>query len=112
MNRSDLISRLAELTPNLQEKDVELGVRIIIEKLASSISNGNRVEIRGFGSFGLNYRKSRSGRNPKTGKRIKVNAKYHPRFRPGKTLRELPIQDGIATGKQTRAATPEPGNIN
>jgi integration host factor subunit beta len=93
MNRSDLISKLAESTPNLQAKDVEFGVKIILEKLASTIANGSRVEIRGFGSFGLNYRKPRSGRNPKTGEKITVTAKYHPRFKPGKTLRELPIQD-------------------
>jgi len=93
MNRSDLISKLAESTPNLQAKDVELGVKIILEKLASTIANGSRVEIRGFGSFGLNYRKPRNGRNPKTGELITVSAKYHPRFKPGKTLKELPIQD-------------------
>jgi integration host factor subunit beta len=95
MNRSDLISKLAELTPNLQAKDVELGVKIILEKLASTIANGSRVEIRGFGSFGLNYRKPRNGRNPRTGATIKVTAKYHPRFKPGKALKELPIQGEI-----------------
>ncbi len=93
MNRSDLISKLTESTPNLQAKDVEFGVKIILEKLASTIANGSRVEIRGFGSFGLNYRKPRNGRNPKTGEQIAVSAKYHPRFKPGKALRELPIQD-------------------
>lgn len=92
MNRSDLIAKLAELTPNLQAKDVELGVKIILEKLASTIANGSRIEIRGFGSFGLNYRKPRNGRNPKTGATIRVTAKYHPRFKPGKALKELPIQ--------------------
>ncbi len=94
MNRSDLIAKLAESTPNLQTKDVELGVKIIIEKLASTIANGSRIEIRGFGSFGLNYRKPRHGRNPKTGAKILVAAKYHPRFKPGKALKELPIQGG------------------
>lgn len=92
MNRSDLISKLAEQTPNLQAKDVELGVRTILDKLATTISKGNRVEIRGFGSFGLNYRKPRNGRNPKTGAKIEVAAKYHPRFKPGKALKEMPIQ--------------------
>ena len=93
MNRSDLISKLAESTPNLQAKDVELGVKIILEKLASTIANGSRIEIRGFGSFGLNYRKPRDGRNPKTGEKIMVSAKYCPHFKPGKTLKELPVQD-------------------
>ena len=91
MNRSDLISKLAGLTPKLQLQDVELGVKIILEKLASTIANGSRIEIRGFGSFGLNYRKPRHGRNPKTGEMIMVAAKYHPRFKPGKALKELPI---------------------
>jgi integration host factor subunit beta len=91
MNRSDLIYKLAEQTPNLQAKDVELGVRVILDKLATTISKGNRVEIRGFGSFGLNYRKPRKGRNPKTGAMIEVAAKYHPRFKPGKALKEMVI---------------------
>jgi integration host factor subunit beta len=93
MNRSDLISKLAESTPDLQAKDVELGVKIILEKLASTIANGSRIEIRGFGSFGLNYRKPRDGRNPKTGEKIMVSAKYYPHFKPGKTLKELPVHD-------------------
>lgn len=93
MNRSDLIIKLAEQTPNLQAKDVELGVRLIIEHLATTIANGHRVEVRGFGSFGLNYRKPRSGRNPKTGERIIISAKYHPHFKPGKALKELPVKE-------------------
>ncbi|BCK86890.1 integration host factor subunit beta [Sideroxyarcus emersonii] len=93
MNRSDLIIKLAEQTPNLQAKDVELGVRIIIEQLATTIANGNRVEVRGFGSFGLNYRKPRNGRNPKTGEKIAISAKYHPHFKPGKALKELRRQE-------------------
>jgi integration host factor subunit beta len=94
MNRSDLISKLAGLTPKLQPQDVELSVKILIEKLASTIANGSRIEIRGFGSFGLNYRKPRDGRNPKTGAKIMVAGKYHPRFKPGKALRGLPVQGG------------------
>lgn len=93
MNRSDLIIKLAEQSPNLQAKDVELGVRIIIEQLATTIANGNRVEVRGFGSFGLNYRKPRNGRNPKTGEKIAISAKYHPHFKPGKALKELRCQE-------------------
>lgn len=93
MNRSDLIVKLAEQTPHLQARDVELGVRIIIEQLATTIAKGNRVEVRGFGSFSLNYRKPRDGRNPKTGERIAISAKYHPHFKPGKALKKLRSQE-------------------
>ncbi|MGO8754302.1 MAG: integration host factor subunit beta [Gallionellaceae bacterium] len=88
MNRSDLIARLAELQPQLQLKDVELGVKVIIDALSSSLSKGGRAEIRGFGSFGLNYRAPRMGRNPKNGAKVMVPAKYVPHFKAGKELRE------------------------
>ena len=70
MNRSDLISHLADLHPQLQIKDVESIVKEIIDALATTLSNGGRIEIRGFGSFKLNYRPPRIGRNPKTGERV------------------------------------------
>lgn len=88
MNRSDLISRLAELHPQLQIKDAELGAKVIIDALSNTLSNGGRAEVRGFGSFSLNYRPPRTGRNPKTGKKVKVPAKFVPRFKAGKALRE------------------------
>ena len=88
MIRSDLISRLAELHPQLQLKDAELVVKIIIDALCSTLSKGDRVEIRGFGSFGLNYKPPRKGHNPKTGSRVHVPAKYVPHFKAGKELRE------------------------
>ena len=88
MNRSDLIDRLAQLHPQLQLKDAELGVKIILEAISNVLSKGGRVEIRGFGSFGLNYKPPRQGRNPKTGDKVKVPAKYVRYFKPGKELRE------------------------
>jgi integration host factor subunit beta len=88
MIRSDLISRLAELHPQLQIKDAELAVKVIIDALCSALSKGGRVEIRGFGSFGLNYKPPRKGRNPKTGSKVQVPAKYVPHFKAGKELRE------------------------
>ena len=88
MTRSDLIARLAELHPQLLVKDAELAVKVILDALTSSLSRGGRVEIRGFGSFGLNYRPPRLGRNPKTGDKVKVPAKYVPHFKAGKDLRE------------------------
>jgi len=88
MTRSDLIERLATHFPQLQHKDAELGVKVILEALTNTLSKGGRVEIRGFGSFGLNYKPPRQGRNPKTGTKVKVPAKYVPHFKAGKELRE------------------------
>lgn len=88
MNRSDLISLLAELHPQLQIKDTALAMKVIIDALCSTLSKGGRVEIRGFGSFGLNYKPPRQGRNPKTGVKVQVPAKYVLHFKPGKELRK------------------------
>ncbi|MBY0575638.1 MAG: integration host factor subunit beta [Gallionellaceae bacterium] len=88
MTRSDLISRLAELHPQLLAKDAELAVKVILDTLSATLARGGRAEIRGFGSFGLNYRPPRQGRNPKTGDKVKVPAKYVPHFKAGKELRE------------------------
>lgn len=88
MTRSDLIARLAELHPQLLAKDAELSVKVILETLSATLARGERIEIRGFGSFALNYRPPRQGRNPKTGEKVKVPAKYVPHFKAGKELRE------------------------
>lgn len=88
MTRSDLITRLAQLFPKLQTRDAELGVKVILEALSGTLSKGGRAEIRGFGSFALNYRPPRIGRNPKTGDQVKVPEKYVPHFKAGKELRE------------------------
>lgn len=88
MTRTELIERIADLQPQLQLKDAELAVRVILDALSNALSKGGRAEIRGFGSFGLNYRPPRQGRNPKTGAKVKVPAKYVPHFKPGKELKE------------------------
>jgi integration host factor subunit beta len=88
MNRSDLIVRLAKLHPQLQIEDAELGVKVIIDAFYYTLSNGGRVEIRGFGSFALKYKPPRTGRNPITGTQVKVSAKYVPNFKVGKVLRK------------------------
>lgn len=88
MNRSELIARLADLQPQLNIKDSEQGVKLILDALSTALSKGERVEIRGFGSFALNYKPPRQGRNPKTGDRVDVPAKYVPHFKMGKELRE------------------------
>jgi integration host factor subunit beta len=93
MTRSDLIARLGELHPQLLTKDAELSVKVILDTLATTLARGERVEIRGFGSFALNYRPPRQGRNPKTGDKVKVPAKYVPHFKAGKELRERVSQE-------------------
>ncbi len=88
MTRSELIARLADQHPQLQTKDAELGVKVILDAISSTLSRGDRAEIRGFGSFGLNSRPPRQGRNPKTGDKVKVQGKHVPHFKAGKELRE------------------------
>lgn len=88
MTRADLIDRLSELHPQLQLKDAESAVKVILEAMSDTLARGGRIEIRGFGSFGLNHRPPRNGRNPKTGAKVKVPAKYVPHFKAGKELRE------------------------
>lgn len=88
MTRSDLITRLSAIHPNLPGQDIDLAVRLILDAMSHAIAQGGRVEIRGFGSFALNHRPAHIGRNPKTGATVKVPAKYVPHFKVGKELRE------------------------
>jgi len=88
MTKSELIDTLAMKHTHLVQKDVELSVKIILEQMAQSLANGERIEIRGFGSFSLHYRAPRTGRNPKTGEAVALAPKYAPHFKPGKEMRE------------------------
>jgi integration host factor subunit beta len=88
MTRSELIAILAERHPQLLAKDAELAVKVILDTMSETLAKGGRIEIRGFGSFALNYRPPRQGRNPKSGERVQVPAKYVPHFKAGKELRE------------------------
>lgn len=88
MTKSELIEILAEKHPDLPLKEVEAAVKSIIDNMAETLANGERIEIRGFGSFSLHYRAPRVGRNPKTGESVNLEAKYVPHFKPGKELRE------------------------
>ena len=88
MTKSELIEQLAEQHPQLPIKDVEAAVKSIIDNMAECLSTGDRIEIRGFGSFSLHYRAPRVGRNPKSGESVELDAKYVPHFKPGKELRE------------------------
>ena len=83
--------RLADQHPQLLAKDVDLAVKVILDSMSATLSCGGRIEIRGFGSFSLNYRPPRQGRNPRTGEKVKVPAKYMPHFKAGKELRERVI---------------------
>ena len=88
MTKSELIDRLAAQQKHLAHVDVELGVKSILEQMSASLAAGERIEIRGFGSFSLHYRAPRMGRNPKTGEPVALSGKYVPHFKPGKSLRE------------------------
>jgi integration host factor subunit beta len=88
MTKSELIETLAKKLNQLSPKDVELAVKIVIDRLAQSLATGERIEIRGFGSFSLHYRPPRMGRNPKTGEPVPLPGKHVPHFKPGKELRE------------------------
>lgn len=88
MNRADLIQHLADKFHPLTARDIELSVRTILDGIAHTMAKGERIEIRGFGSFHLNYRPPRKGRNPKSGATVMIPAKYAPHFRAGKELRE------------------------
>lgn len=88
MTKSELIEALARQQPHLAVKDVELAVKCIIEKMNEALSLGERIEIRGFGSFSLHKRPPRMGRNPKTGESVALSKKYVPHFKPGKELRD------------------------
>ncbi len=88
MTRSELIEKLSAQQAHLSLADVELAVRTIIDQLGSALAHGERIEIRGFGSFALHHRPPRVGRNPKTGEPVALPGKYVPHFKPGKALRE------------------------
>ena len=88
MTKSELIDLLAQRQKHLTYKDVEFAVKIMIEQMAQNLATGDRIEIRGFGSFSLHFRPPRMGRNPKTGESVPLEGKYVPHFKPGKELRE------------------------
>jgi integration host factor subunit beta len=88
VTKSELIETLAKKQPYLALKDVELAVKCVIEKMNQALSSGDRVEIRGFGSFSLHKRPPRIGRNPKTGESVSLPEKHVPHFKPGKELRD------------------------
>lgn len=88
MIKSELIANLAARLTHLPEKQVTDSINLILDLMSDTLANGNRIEIRGFGSFALHYRPPRNAHNPKTGAKVITEAKHSPHFKPGKELRE------------------------
>ncbi|MCV6637937.1 integration host factor subunit beta [Candidatus Albibeggiatoa sp. nov. NOAA] len=88
MTKSELIEAIATKQTQLTQKDIDSAVKTILEHMAQSLEKGERIEIRGFGSFSLHFRPPRVGRNPKTGEAVQLPAKHVPHFKPGKELRD------------------------
>ncbi|MBK1720681.1 integration host factor subunit beta [Thiocystis violacea] len=103
MTKSELIDILAAEQDHLAYKDVEEAVRKILERMSTALASGERIEIRGFGSFSLHYRPPRIGRNPKTGDSVALAGKYVPHFKPGKELRDR-VNEAFQGSAQTDLA--------
>ncbi len=99
MTKSELIEKIADRQDQLPAKDVELAVKLILDYMSDILSSGDRIEIRGFGSFSLHYRAPRVGRNPKTGESVQLEGKHVPHFKPGKEMRDR-VNDSIQTEQQ------------
>jgi len=97
MTKSELVEVIAAKQTQLSVKDVELAVKTILDLMSDTLVQGQRIEVRGFGSFSLHYRSPRVGRNPKTGDSVDLDAKYVPHFKPGKELRDL-VNDSLKQG--------------
>ena len=100
MTKSELIQALASQQNHLAFNDVELAVKNALEQMSQALAQGERIEIRGFGSFSLHFRPPRMGRNPKTGTAVALPGKHVPHFKPGKELRERVNQLAASRAKQ------------
>ncbi len=95
MTRSELVRQIAVQNPHLMQRDVELIVTTVFERIVQALADGDRVELRGFGTFSTKQREARTGRNPRTGEAVPVAEKAVPFFKTGKQLRErLNADDG------------------
>ena len=88
MTKSELIDAIAKQQGHLAHQDIELAVKCLLEQMSQTLASGERIEIRGFGSFSLHYRPPRQGRNPKTGASVLLTGRHVPHFKPGKELRD------------------------
>ena len=98
MTKSELIEVLSRRQGHLKADDVDLAVKTLLEMMSGALTRGERIEIRGFGSFSLHYRAPRTGRNPKTGEPVVLSGKYVPHFKPGKELRDRVNAGAAGTG--------------
>jgi len=110
MTKSELIARLAERNPRLVARDADEAVKTILDAMGAALAQGARIEIRGFGSFSLNYRPPRTGRNPKSGDRVQVPAKHVPHFKAGKELRER--VDALEGAPDDKLAAGHPASVS
>jgi integration host factor subunit beta len=103
MTKSELIERIAAHQQHLSPRDVEFAVKTMLEHMSQTLARGDRIEIRGFGSFSLHYRAPRIGRNPRTGESVGLTGKFVPHFKPGKELR-----DRVNTNRNSGDEEPAP----
>lgn len=103
MTRSDLVEQLAERFDQLTQRDVDASVKTILDAMGDALERGHRIEVRGFGSFSVNHRPARMGRNPRTGESVAIPERRVPHFKPGKALREAVAQQDIEDGAATRS---------
>lgn len=101
MTKSELLERLARQQPELTAKDIELAVGTILAQIGDALAQGQRVEVRRFGSFSLRHRPARMGRNPRTGGQVPLTAKHVPHFKPGKALRDR-VNQRLTRGRARR----------
>ncbi|MCR9097945.1 MAG: integration host factor subunit beta [bacterium] len=107
MTKSGLIEEVAKRTPHISKKDTEVVVNTIFDAMIESLRAGDRIEIRGFGSFQVKIREARDGRNPKTGEPVHISAKRTPFFKVGKELKEM-VDSSPAQGDASAAAESDP----
>ncbi|MBP9907213.1 MAG: integration host factor subunit beta [Rhodoferax sp.] len=103
MTRSDLVEELAARFSQLTQRDAEFAVRAILDAMNDALVRGHRIEIRGFGSFSVNYRPPRMGRNPRSGASVAIPEKRVPHFKPGKALREAVDQRTVELSQTVKS---------
>ena len=107
MTRSDLVEELAARFSQLTHRDAEFAVKAILDAMSDALVRGHRIEIRGFGSFSINRRPPRIGRNPRSGESVAIPEKRVPHFKPGKALREaVDLQQPVTDDEDARRAQP------
>lgn len=99
MIKSELVQKLSELNPHLYQRDVEILVNAILDEITDALRRGDRVELRGFGTFSIKEREARQGRNPRTGEKVPVSGKVVPYFKSGKEMRDRLNPRGGTAGR-------------